>query len=224
VLGVMKQQRMMGEQDVVDALKFGKELPQLKDQFQILVEEINSLEDKRNSLRAAISALQNQISAAKDSLKIWQSAVDEKIQNIDEAHKKLAQLENIKNNNKDYQQLEKLAELKANDILANKKAILMTAVIAVLGALRYHPEKQQLLIYDSFYPLNNGAANILHITKMMSSAANPESYLPLQSYHHKEILKIADGLYDQLLKAVIDNTIYLTTPTATTQTNVIKTS
>jgi hypothetical protein len=100
----------------------------------------------------------------------------------------------------------------------------MTAVIAVLGALRYHPDKQQLLIYDSFYPLNNGAANILHITKMMSSAANPESYLPLQSYHHKEILKIADGLYDQLLKAVIDNTIYLTTPTATTQTNVIKTS
>jgi hypothetical protein len=47
VLGVMKQQRMMGEQDVVDALKFGKELPQLKDQFQILVEEIDSLEYKK---------------------------------------------------------------------------------------------------------------------------------------------------------------------------------
>jgi hypothetical protein len=59
----MKQQRMMGEQDVVDALRFGKELPHLKDQFELLVEEINSLEDKRNSLRAAISALQNRISA-----------------------------------------------------------------------------------------------------------------------------------------------------------------
>ena len=35
---------MMSEQDVLDALKFGKELPQLKDQFQILVEEIDSLE------------------------------------------------------------------------------------------------------------------------------------------------------------------------------------
>jgi transposase len=30
---IMKQQRMMTEQDVVDTLKFGKELPQLKDQF-----------------------------------------------------------------------------------------------------------------------------------------------------------------------------------------------
>jgi hypothetical protein len=59
---------MMTEQDMVDALRFGKELPQLKDQFQLLVEEINSLEYKKNSQRAVLSTLQNQISAAKDSL------------------------------------------------------------------------------------------------------------------------------------------------------------
>jgi len=33
----------------------------------------------------------------------------------------LAQLENIKNNNKNYQKIEKIAEQKANDILSNKK-------------------------------------------------------------------------------------------------------
>jgi hypothetical protein len=43
----MKQQKMMSEQNVVDALRFGKELPHLKDQFQLLVEEINSLEFKK---------------------------------------------------------------------------------------------------------------------------------------------------------------------------------
>jgi hypothetical protein len=43
----MKKQRIMSEQNVVDALKFGKELPHLKDQFQILVEEINNLEYKK---------------------------------------------------------------------------------------------------------------------------------------------------------------------------------
>jgi hypothetical protein len=69
----MKQQKMMSEQDVVDALKFDKELPQLKSQFELLIEVINSLEFKRNSLRTALSVLQNQISAARDSLKIWQS-------------------------------------------------------------------------------------------------------------------------------------------------------
>ena len=44
---IMKQQRMMSEQDVVEALKFGEQLPQLKDQFQLLVEEINNLEYKK---------------------------------------------------------------------------------------------------------------------------------------------------------------------------------
>jgi hypothetical protein len=44
---IMKQQIMMSEQDVVEALKFGEQLPQLKDQFQLLVEEINNLEYKK---------------------------------------------------------------------------------------------------------------------------------------------------------------------------------
>ena len=55
-------------------------------------------------------------------MKLYQSAIDEKIENIAEAHKKLTQLENIKNNNKNYQKIEKLAEQKANDILNNKKS------------------------------------------------------------------------------------------------------
>jgi hypothetical protein len=44
---LMKQQKMMSEHHVVDALKFGKELPHLKEQFQLLVDEINSLEYKK---------------------------------------------------------------------------------------------------------------------------------------------------------------------------------
>ena len=35
---LMKQQKMMSEHHVVDALRFGKELPHLKDQFQLLVD------------------------------------------------------------------------------------------------------------------------------------------------------------------------------------------
>jgi hypothetical protein len=101
--------------------------------------------------------------------------------------------------------------------LANKKAVVLAAVIAVLGALRNRPDKQQLLIYDSFYPLNNnGAADML--TKMMSSSsslANPEkNYLPMP-FHHKEIMKIAEELYDELLKVAVNNTIYPLTATHT---------
>jgi hypothetical protein len=205
---IMEQQKTMSEQNVVDALKFGKELPHLKDQFQLLVEEINSLEYKRNGLRTVLSALQNQISAAKDSLKFFQSILDQKIQTMAETDKKLAQLENIKNNSKHYQEIEKIAEQKANDILYNRKAVVLAGVIAVLEALRNLPDKQQLLIYDSFYPLNNnnGTADIL--AKMMSSsAANPENYLSM-SFPHKEILKIAEEIYDVLLKTAVNNTLY----------------
>jgi flagellar biosynthesis chaperone FliJ len=69
-----------------------------------------------------LSALQNQISKTRESLKIYQSAVDEKTQNIADMHRKLAQLENIKNNSKDYQKIERIAEQKANDIFSNKKS------------------------------------------------------------------------------------------------------
>jgi hypothetical protein len=95
----------------------------------------------------------------------------------------------------------------------------MTAVIAVLGALRYHHAKQQLLIYDSFYPSNNGAADIF--AKMMSSStANPEKNYLAMPFHHKEIMKIAEELYDSLLKVAVNNT-YIPSHLAT-QTNVIE--
>jgi transcriptional regulator with XRE-family HTH domain len=213
---IMKQQKMMSEQYVVEALKFGKELPQLKDQFQLLVEEINSFEYKKNNAKTVLSALQNQISTTKDSLKLYQSAVAEKIQNIDEAHKKLAQLENIKNNNKDYQKIERLAEQKANDILSNKKAILTAAVISVFAALKNDPEKQ-LVIYDLLYNTNNNNScypsninddSILYTTSkiMSSSTANPENYLP--SFVHRKVFEISEKFYDMLLKVAVNNAIY----------------
>ena len=156
-------------------------------------------------------------------MKLYQSAIDEKIENIAEAHKKLAQLENIKNNNKNYQKIERVAEQKANNILNNKKALVLAAVIAVLEALKNLPDKQQLLIYDSFYPSNNNSTADIFAKMMPSSSptASPESYPPL-SFHHKEILNIAEGLYDQLLKVAVNDTIYPSSHQANQQHNAIK--
>jgi hypothetical protein len=44
---LMKQQKMMSEQNVVDALRFGKELPHLKDQFQVELRKSTVLNIKR---------------------------------------------------------------------------------------------------------------------------------------------------------------------------------
>ena len=91
--------------------------------------------------------------------------------------------------------------------MANKKAVILAAVIAVLEALKNRPDKQQLLIYDSFYPLNNNStADIFAIMMSSSPTANQESYPPMP-FHHKEILNIAEGLYDQLLRVAVNDTI-----------------
>jgi hypothetical protein len=101
------------------------------------------------------------------------SVLDHKIQNIAEMDKRLAQLENIKNNNKDFKKIERLAEQKANDIFSNKKAILAAAVVAVLAALRNDPNKQ-LLIYGSDYP-SNGDVDLCHYISSIMSAQHPEN-------------------------------------------------
>jgi hypothetical protein len=106
--------------------------------------------------------------------------------------------------------------------MTTDKIRILAAVIAVLGAIRNHPDKQQLLIYDSFYPLNNNSTADI-FAKMMSSSstASPENYTPLP-FHHKEILNIAEGLYDQLLKVAVNDTIYPSSHQANQQRNAIK--
>ena len=42
-------------------------------------------------------------------------------------------------------------------------------------------------------------------------------------FHHKEILNIAEGLYDQLLKVAVNNTIYPLSHSANQRPNIIKT-
>jgi hypothetical protein len=107
--------------------------------------------------------------------------------------------------------------------LANKKAVILAAVIAVLEALKNRPDKQQLLIYDSFYPLNNNSTVDIFVKMMSSSSptASPESYPPMPFYH-KEILNIAEGLYDQLLRVAVNDTIYPSSHQANPQRNAIK--
>jgi hypothetical protein len=126
-------------------------------------------------------------------------------------------IENITNinNNKDYQEIERIAEQKAKGILNNRKAVVLAAVIAVLEALRNRPDKQQFLIYDSFYPLNNNSTPDIFSKMKSSSSANPEKNYLSMPFYHKEIMTMAEGFYDHLLKVAVDDTIYPLTATHT---------
>jgi hypothetical protein len=64
-------------------------------------------------------------------------------------------------------------------------------------------------------------ADIFATMMSSSSTANQESYPPV-SFHHKEILNIAEGLYDQLLKVAVNDTIYPSSHQANPQRNAVK--
>ena len=83
-------------------------------------------------------------------------------------------------------------------------------------------DKQQLLIYDSFYPSTGYGATDIFSKMMFSSAAYPETYPPMP-FHHKEIPNIAEWLYDQLLRVAVNDTIYPSSHQANQQPNIIKT-
>ena len=69
-------------------------------------------------------------------------------------------------------------------------AILTAVVIAVVGASRNYPTTIYNYGAPYCYPSNDNYA-----------AARSYTAKPLQ-FHHKEILKIAEELYDRLLKAI----------------------
>ena len=133
--------------------------------------------------------------------------------------KKLAQLENIKNNSKDYRNIERTAEQKANDIFSNKKAMLAAAIIAVLAALRNDPNKQLSLIYGSDYP-SNSDVDLYHYISSIMSAQHPENYL---QFNQRKLLEIVEQFYDRMLKIAVNNTIHILSNSAT-KTNHIETN
>ena len=67
---------------------------------------------------------------------------------------------------------------------------------------------------NNCYPSNNNDDSVLYTTgKIMSSTANPESYLT--SFVHKKVFEISEKFYDMLLKVAVNNTIYPNTAKAT---------
>jgi chromosome segregation ATPase len=202
---IIKENKMDNKKDIANALKYADRLPCLENEFQILVNQIETLENKKKASQNELFAIVNEISKTKNSIDAFQSNLDSKIKEIAEMDKKLAAvnklIEDIQEN-EDYKKIERLAEEKVDSILTNKKAIILTAIISAVAALRNDPDKQ-VLIYD--------AAELPSMNAIISSSQNPESYLLLLLLlhpHHKRILELAEMYYDELLKFAAHNAIY----------------
>jgi hypothetical protein len=195
---IIKENKMDNKKDIVNALKYADQLPCLENEFQTLLNQIGMLKNKKMVSQTDLVFFQKQISDSKKSLNLHELDLESKRRKIAEMNNKLAGLNKMVEDvhkKEDYQKIERLAEEKVDSILTNKKAIILTAIISILAALRNDPDKQ-LLIYD--------AAEIPSMNAIISSSQNPESLL---HPHHKTILKLAEIYYDELLKFAAYNSI-----------------
>jgi transposase len=71
---IMKEQKMIKEQDISNALKYVKEISSLKSQVQQLNQEIQRLEQEKKDTTEYLSALANQVYILENSLKECQLA------------------------------------------------------------------------------------------------------------------------------------------------------
>jgi transposase len=75
---IMKEQKMMTEQDIINSLKHAKELQSLEIRVQQLNVEIKTLENKKKESTEYLCALANQVYISENSLKECQLAMNKK--------------------------------------------------------------------------------------------------------------------------------------------------
>jgi hypothetical protein len=78
---IMKLNKMT-QKDIVDALKYANQLPFLENEFQILVNQIQTLQEKKRLSKSELFSLVNEISKSKNSLRYYQSSLKDKTNKI----------------------------------------------------------------------------------------------------------------------------------------------
>jgi transcriptional regulator with XRE-family HTH domain len=106
---IMKLNKMT-QKDIVNALKYANQLPSLENEFQILVNQIRTLKEKKKLSKSELFTLVNEISKTKNSLRYYQSSLKDKNNKIAAMDKKIVQLnaviERIQNDNEEHQKME----------------------------------------------------------------------------------------------------------------------
>jgi hypothetical protein len=76
------------QKDIVNALKYTRELPYIENKYHVLLSQIETLEDKKRISKSELFAVVNEIIKSKDSLRYYQSSLKDKRNKIAAMDKK----------------------------------------------------------------------------------------------------------------------------------------
>jgi chorismate mutase len=119
----------------------------------------------------------------------------------------------FKNSNEKYHNIKGIAEEVVERLLAERKSLLTSALIAVVEALRMNPDRYAI-IYNSKNDYNNSlfdssTTDITILSTHISTNTKPQN----QNYYYDEyregILEIANSLLKILLNQMVDKTMVL---------------
>jgi len=193
----------MGKNEVLNALKYADKLPNIEEHFHYLIAETNKMKFQRSNLKRETHSLQKQIHELKKCIRFYQQDMfsnAEKCETIINDSIEFEKYVDQLKNNKDYREVEKVAEEKSKSILTEKKELLIVAIIASLRAIANDPNKQDLLDYVEYCSSSSYNSNN---TSLMQ---REQKYL---HGFHKQLLQIAEQFYDEMLNVSVKNSMHL---------------
>jgi hypothetical protein len=180
---------------VINALAIANEdLTYLEERRELLNDEVNTLESKRQKSKSSSNILNERVTSSKELLKSYSITRNRKKQEIEHLNNEISRLESIYNRLKTDDEgcliIKKTVEKEVRSILIDDKAILQFAVVSVIEALRRIP-----FIYKNYlvYSMPSSISSSSTIPIQQSPALNIREYKTM-------IVEIANRFYDTLME------------------------
>ena len=169
---ILKDKRITKDKDISDLIELANNgLPNLRDKFEVLLNQVTALENEKNSLSTEILVSRNSVYSNNEIIKkqnVQLRSLDRKLSQLQIMLQKAGKDSN-------YNKISEIVDQRLND----KRSLLVAALIAVFKTLKVNP-----------YGLN----------LLSSSPVDIESYLGV-NIDGKNLLKFAESCYNSLLKS-----------------------
>jgi hypothetical protein len=215
----------MGISQVVNLLRIANNyLPSVQRRYNELQKENNYLETIITDKSKELQNLNAQIRYKQESLETIKSECRGEAALLEGLRQQTAKVQefvyNYKNNDKEYVEVIKSIENKVHDFLSDKKRLLKTAIISLIGSMRNDPEKYSALVYHNNYNQSSlsSSTKSKDNNSSLSDASRQEVILPPPPYdgyiieHYKDVMleeaeKLYNDIVDQILCEVVNENV-----------------
>jgi chromosome segregation ATPase len=217
----MEREGMDNENDVANVLKYANELPNLQQYWENIQANNHNLKYQNQELEKELQRRRRNIAELTEVENMHQQNIDTLQNDIDRLFNERRQLQQFvyrfKNSNKKYLKIKSIAEEVVDILLAERKALLSSALVAVVEALRMNPDRYAI-IYNSKYDDHNDnvfdsskGTTVAALASSLSTSTSTSTTKPLQNHYYNEyhegLLELAKGFLNSLLNQVVDKTM-----------------